>query len=317
MKPDLPPDLSDQARAVLATAPPDRLPFAVNRVTALLMRAVFARRRKPDLDAAYTRWPTPTTPGTVAGHPVTQLRPPALPAGTDLTATDHLVYVHGGGFVVGAPVDPLVVGLTATTGLPCTSVHYPFAPVARYPLALDRVDEVWTEIARRHTGRLVLGGTSAGGNLVLGLLQRLLARGAQARLPDAVVLFTPAADMHEPGPSDLANEGVDPMIRWEGMTDISLAAYIGGVDRDDPEISPVLGDYRGLTAPTLLVTGSTDLLHGVVHQLADVLREQGVPVEVDDAPGMWHAYQQWVEIPEARASIERVAAFVRRVLEAP
>lgn len=307
----LPPGLSPQAQAVLATAPPDRLPFAVNRVTARVMRAVFARRRQPDLDAAYTRWPAPTVPGRVAGHPVTELRPPALTGET----TDRIVYVHGGGFVVGAPVDPLVVGLTATTGLPCTSVHYPLAPLARYPLALDRVDEVWTELTRGSSGRFVLVGTSAGGNLVLGLLQRLLARGEDAVLPTGVVLFTPAADMHEPGPGELVNEGVDPMIRWAGMTDISLAAYIGDVDRDNPEISPVLGDYRGLTAPTLLVTGSTDLLHGVVHRLADVLREQGVPVEVDDAPGMWHAYQQWVEIPEARASIERVAAFVGRVLE--
>lgn len=306
------PDLSPGAQAVLATAPPDRLPFPVNRVTARVMRAVFARRRQPDLDAALTRWPVTTSRTTCGGHPVTELRPVESEAAG--AAGDHLVYVHGGGFVVGAPVDPLVVGLTAETGLPCTSVHYPFAPAAQYPLALDRVDAVWTELVRTRPGRPVLVGTSAGGNLALGLLQRLLSRGDAATLPVAVVLFTPAADLREPEPGALDNDGVDPMIRWDGQIDRSLAAYVGDADRDDPAVSPVLGDYLGLTAPTLLVTGSTDLLHDQVTRLAEVLAGQGVPVEVDDVPGLWHAYQQWVELPEARASIERVAAFVTGVL---
>lgn len=92
----LPPGLSPQAQAVLATAPPDRLPFAVNRVTARVMRAVFARRRQPDLDAAYTRWPAPTVPGRVgpAGFP-TIMRSAGRRAGRSAPADSDSVNVDG------------------------------------------------------------------------------------------------------------------------------------------------------------------------------------------------------------------------------
>ncbi len=313
----LPPDLSAQARDVLATAPPAKIPFPVNQLTVRVMRAAFRRRRRGDLDAAVERWGVATTPGRVAGGPVTELVPRALGGGASGggTGDDYLVYLHGGGFVVGAPVDPLVIGLVGAVGRRCAAVHYPFAPEARFPVALDRVEAAWAELTRARQGRPVLVGTSAGGNLALGLVQRLLAKGVDAHLPTGLVLFSPAADLHEPpDPTYLANEGVDPLIRWEGMIDVSLAAYVGDADRDDPEVSPALGDYRALRVPTLLVTGGTDLLHGETHRLAQTLAGQGVPVEVDDAPGLWHAYQQTSEMPETLASLERVAAFVQRCL---
>lgn len=70
----------------------------------------------------------------------------------------------------------------------------------------------------------------------------------------------------------------------------------------------------GLDVPTLLTTDGIDLLRWDALRLDATLREHGVPVVLDDAPGLWHAYLNRPELPEARTSYERIAAFVASAL---
>jgi len=63
--------------------------------------------------------------------------------------------------------------------------------------------------------------------------------------------------------------------------------------------------------PTLLQFVSDELLAPEVRGLGNKMRSAGVPVTVDEAPGLWHDYQLHAGlVPEATRAIERIAAFV-------
>ncbi|WP_139977246.1 alpha/beta hydrolase fold domain-containing protein [Nocardioides litoris] len=298
------PDLSDRAAEVLRTAPPAAIPVPLNRLTIHLVRLAVRRRSRELLAEARALHPVRTSRTEVGVCPVTVVEPAAH------DADEVLVYLHGGAFVLGEPVDPVVVQLAARTGLRCLSVHYPLAPERRAPAALDRVETAWRALTADRPGRPLLVGTSAGGNLALGLVQRLLADGSTAVQPSALALLSPAADLHDFAGDRLANEGLDPVIRWTGMLDKALPAYLGDRPADDPEVSPVLGDYTGLTCPVLLTTAGVDLLRPDVVALARTLEAQGVDVRLDDQPSLWHLYQQQAVMPEAQASVGRLVAFL-------
>ncbi|KQU49405.1 hypothetical protein ASG84_05590 [Rhodococcus sp. Leaf278] len=305
--------LSDLARQMLATAPPASIPVPLNAVFSPVVRALARRRNKGAIAEALRHHQVDVHITDYAGSTVTELKPRNHPR---TVGDDYLVYVHGGAFVVGEPVDSIAVGLTASTGLTCFSLHYGLAPATRFPTSLHQVEKAWDALTSGLSGRPVLVATSAGANLALGVLEQLLERdGAGSLLPAAVVLFSPAADLHDFDSARLVNEGLDPVVKWHGMLDKALPAYLGGHDPDDPRVSPILADFTGLTVPTLLVTAERDLLRPDVLSLARRLEQHGVPVEVDDAPGLWHAYQQ-VPTPETSASLERVRRFVSAQLSA-
>ena len=128
-------------------------------------------------------------------------------------------------------------------------------------------------------------------------------------MPTAVVVLTPITEAREVEARQ-TNEGRDPRLRWQGQIDKALAAYLGGATADDPVASPVLADWRGYDVPTLITTGGIDLLHSDCIRLEEQMREHGVPVTLDSAPGLWHAYQARPELPESRESVIRIARFI-------
>ena len=84
-----------------------------------------------------------------------------------------IVYIHGGGFVFGAPGSnaTLALEMVKRTGIVVVLPSYRLSPECRYPDALDDVDAVyrWTDAGAGGrgvvAGRVFIGGSSAGGNL--------------------------------------------------------------------------------------------------------------------------------------------------------
>ncbi|MER7559885.1 alpha/beta hydrolase fold domain-containing protein [Nocardioides sp. NPDC126508] len=263
----------------------------------------------------------------VAGVRVTRITPRATStAGSgggpaDESGKPFIVYVHGGAFLLGRPVDPIVLALTTSTGLPAVSVHYDLIPEQRYPGALDQVTAVWHALTSTRSGSPLLVATSAGGNLVLAQLSRIVSDlpggAAGVAHPAGVVLFSPWADLTPPDSHDssrMVNEGRDPLVRWNGMLDRAASLYAGTEPMSAPAVSPVNGRFQGLRAPVLLTTGSQDLIEPDCERLVEALRRDGVTVTLDSTPGLWHAYQAEPDLPETAASIERVTAFITKAL---
>ncbi|WP_158087249.1 alpha/beta hydrolase fold domain-containing protein [Mycobacterium aquaticum] len=301
----------------------------INRLTAPLIRAVSHWRSRHQIRTAHTNFEGDIVKDSVAGVRVTRITPHTTAAAefsggpAKESGKPFIVYVHGGAFLVGGPVDPIVLALAAGTGLPAVSVQYDLIPEQRYPVALDQVTAVWRALTSNWSGSAMLVAQSAGGNLALALLSRIvsgLPGDAGLVHPAGVVLFSPWSDLMPPGSresSRMVNEGLDARIRWNGMLDRAASLYAGAESTSTPAVSPINGRFKGLRAPVLLTTASLDLFAPDCERLAEVLRRDGVTVTLDSTPGLWHVYQTEPELPETAASFDLATRFITDALGRP
>jgi acetyl esterase/lipase len=139
-------------------------------------------------------------------------------------------------------------------------------------------------------------------------------RDESVRLPAAAVALSPWTDLALTGGSLQRNADADPMLR--GSEGARLASYyLAGADPRTPYASPVYADPTGLP-PTLIQVGSDEILLDDSVRMAERMRAAGCQVELEIWPRMPHTWQVWARIlPEARAAIEHIGAFVQSKLE--
>jgi monoterpene epsilon-lactone hydrolase len=200
-----------------------------------------------------------------------------------------IVYVHGGGYVAGgglAAVYPAIqmAGLAKTR---VYSVDYRLAPENPYPAAMDDTLEAYRFILKRHKPKkIALWGGSAGANLVPSMILR--ARDEGLPLPAALALHSCPSDRARVGDSLYTHFMVDTVLkqRSEGLD----KAYLpGDHDPKDPYVSPVYGDFSKGFPPTLLTSGTRDLLLSPTVMMHRALQKGGVKAELQVWEAMTHA----------------------------
>ena len=230
-----------------------------------------------------------------------------------------LLYLHGGGWVLGSPDthDRLARELAVGVGARVLSIAYSLAPEHPYPEGLDdcvdaarwlgtHAEEIGIDV-----GRLLIGGDSAGGNLAAATLLRLKEEGgptfrAAIYMYGAFALTVDTPSMQAWGDRDLIlSHKVMEWFRSLYLGDTTMA-LIG----TDPYAAPIHGDLRGLP-PAVLVVGSLDPLQSDSEMFAAALTKAGVETELhvfDDAP---HAFAQIFMLDMAADAIARIGAFAR------
>ncbi len=201
-----------------------------------------------------------------------------------------LIYLHGGGYTVGSArmYRPLAARLGAALGWRVIVPDYRLAPEHPYPAALEDALAVWTGLTEgdgADPGRVVVAGDSAGGGLSVALALAL--RDAGRPGPAALGLVCPWLDLT---PDAAAGRGLAPRdpVLTEGVLRRFARAYLaGGADPDDPLVSPLRADPRGLP-PLVVQTGADDLIRADGLRLAEQARAAGVPVIHDVLEGLWH-----------------------------
>lgn len=216
-------------------------------------------------------------------------------------ATDAaLLWIHGGGYVLGSPVqDDTFCAITARKlGLTVVSVDYRVAPEHSFPVPLDDCWIAWMWLQRNAArfgadpARIVLGGQSAGGGLAACLSQRLVASGA-AR-PAALWLSAPMLDDRTAVCRDLdavahfAWSNRENRYGWRSY----LGAEPGTSSAPEFAVAARRDDLTG-QPPTWIGVGEIDLFHAEDLAYAEQLRAAGVAVEVDVVPGAPHGFDNW------------------------
>ena len=200
-----------------------------------------------------------------------------------------LVHLHGGAFVFlggEACVREAVWAATACKAR-VLSIDYRRPPVHRFPAAVDDAVAVWREVLERQpAAATALFGTSAGGNLTLATTMKLAE--LDLPLPGALFVGTPATDAEKVGDSWYTLEGLDPLGRYDGMIRACFEAYLRPEDFANPLASPVRGDVRGFP-PTILFTGTRDLLLSDTVRMHRALRRAGVEAQLHVFEGQAHA----------------------------
>jgi epsilon-lactone hydrolase len=224
----------------------------------------------------------------------------------------HILYLHGGGYVAGwAGLCRDLTWRLATLCRVCVlGVNYRLAPEYPFPAALDDTVAAyrWLIAQGADPKRIALVGDSAGGGLVFATMLRLRDEGVE--LPAAAIVVSPWTDLALTGPSLHLNALIDPLIPVElapRVVDLCLA----GANPRNPYASPLYGDPTGLP-PTLILVGSDEVLRDDAVRMADRMRAAGCHVEIEIWPHMWHVWYMCTRaMPEAKAAIARIAAFVK------
>lgn len=207
-----------------------------------------------------------------------------------------LVYIHGGGFVIGNPASHsrLCAELADGAKALVVSLDYRLAPEFPAPAALDDcvAGVRWAvENAAALGGdatKFAIGGDSAGGNLTAASCQRLAATGGP--VPAFQLLIYGAFDFDMTKPSITQNG--DGFVLDRASMDWFVDQYTPDPAlRLDACVSPGLGDVTG-QPPAFLQVGTLDPLLDDSFRYANKLALAGVPVELKVYPDMPHGFMQ-------------------------
>lgn len=223
------------------------------------------------------------------------------------------VHVHGGGFAIGSAAgqDAALERIVASTGMTAASIDYRLAPEHPYPAGLDDCEAVtrWLiehAAAELGTGRLLIGGESAGANLALCTALRVTRdqpdalSGAALYYGNYDITMTPSQRQAETG-----------FLITTGSLDWFYDQYVSDVSkRDDPDISPLYADLHGLP-PVILAAGTADSLIDDTTFLFSRLLAAGVDTELVVVPGGEHAFDL-APVPECQEAVAAVDAFLAK-----
>jgi epsilon-lactone hydrolase len=251
-------------------------------------------------------------PDGVQVRPVTAGGVNSLIVGRDTAEPPTIVFVHGGGFVLGSAFGyrPLAGALAAAAGTGVLVPDFRLAPEHPHPAALDDclAAYLWLLEQGVEPGAVAVCGDSAGGGMAMALLLALKDR--DLPLPGGAMLFCPSVDVG----GKLQRPNADPNIAAtrEIMARFTNA-YLGDHPPDDPILNPLYADLTGL--PPLMIQGASgDKVIADAHALDERARKQGVFARLEVYPVDAHVFQLfWSFLPEAADALEKAGEFAREI----
>lgn len=225
-----------------------------------------------------------------------------------------MLYLHGGGYVIGSPhthralVGRIAKGIAAD----CLLIDYRKAPENPYPAALEDAFFAYKYLLQKgyDPEHIVIAGDSAGGGLAVALLYELREHGMG--MPGCVVLLSPYLDLTGTSRSIEKNAKNDrfldvfEMRKWAKM-------YAGGYDCAIPSISPLFGNMEGLP-PVLIQASKSEVLYNDSTRFVKKARQAGVDVTFQQWKGLIHWWHMFGTMPEAQKAIDKIIAYVHQQL---
>jgi monoterpene epsilon-lactone hydrolase len=261
-----------------------------------------------DIPAMLARLHVTLKPAVIGGSRVFVVTPDEIPAENK---DKVLIHVHGGCYVL-FPGESGTVEAILMAGFghyKVISVDYRMPPEAYFPAALDDAIAVYKDVLKTTSPKnIAFFGTSAGGALTLEMVLR--ARQEDLPMPAAIAPGTPMSDVTKTGDTFYTNEKVDNvLVSRSGFCDAAAVIYAHGHDLKDPLLSPVYGDMHGFP-PTILTTGTRDLLLSNTVRVHRKLRRAGVEAQLEVFEGESHAqYERDDRVPEVQEAFEEIASF--------
>lgn len=228
-----------------------------------------------------------TVPGPRGPVPVRIVMPDGPPKGVYL-------HIHGGGWSVGSARenDNLTDRIAARCGLAVVSVDYALAPETPYPAGPDDCEAAALWLVKEGPGRFgterfAIGGESGGATLAVATLLRL--RDKHLIKPFSAANLTAGCYDLRLTPS-VRNWGDEPLV----LNTADIARFVRNYLRlagnaDDPDVSPLLADLRGLPKALFTVGGKDPLLDDTVFMAARWLAA-GNDAALDVYPGGCHVF---------------------------
>ncbi|MBB4857147.1 acetyl esterase/lipase [Novosphingobium chloroacetimidivorans] len=259
------------------------------------LHAGWFRALAPFLMRLQRRPPTPGVSIEVRKAPACRIYRPQ-----NVRSDGALLWIHGGGYVVGmASMDDVLCGqVAAELGLTVVSAEYRLAPKHPYPAALNDCHAVWCWLlAEAKTlgidpQGIAIGGISAGGGLAAALVQRVCDE--EGPEPAAQWLMAPMLDDRTAAHRDL-DELAHPL--WNNAINrFGWRSYLGrepGAVEVSSHAAPARHEDLSGLPPAWIGVGAIELFHDEDVDYARRLEAAGVPVALEVVPNAPHGFEAW------------------------
>ncbi len=241
----------------------------------------------------------------VEGQECITLHPPTGPG------ERHILYFHGGGFVVSAVKQhwDVIAALVENTGASVTAAFYNVVPEHPYGDAERMADALFASAAEnREPAAITLAGDSAGAHIALSLALRLRDKGGLQA--GNLVLFSPWLDVTLKDEAAKAIEPYDIMLKVGPIRELGRI-WAGDRDPLSPQCSPLYADLTDLP-PTAIFIGHHDVFLPDCRTFAGRMKQAGRHVELYEYAGAPHVFMALAATREAKDVFALVARFVDR-----
>ena len=247
---------------------------------------------------------------------------PAGPIRARLWAPSHhpglpvLLYLHGGGFVVGGidTCEGMCRQIALQSGAAVVAIDYRLAPEHKFPAGLDDCFAALQWLVRDgatmglDTQRIAVGGDSGGGTLAASTA--LLARDAGIQLALQLLFYPSVQTSLSTG--SLANYSKGLPLSTELMRWFNHNAHLKG-ETLDWRREPLKAPSHAGVAPAWIGLAQCDALTDDGYLYADKLTEAGVLVELREWPGVIHDFINMSRfVPQATEAHSAAAQALQR-----
>ena len=101
------------------------------------------------------------------------------------------------------------------------------------------------------------------------------------------------------GESLTGRADIDPVLTREYIYAVR-EAYAGGLDPEQPSLSPLFADFSGFP-PTLIQVGTHEILYSDAERLSERMKAAGTECRLEVWEGMWHDFQMYPSKSAAQA----------------
>ncbi len=231
-----------------------------------------------------------------------------------------LLYIHGGGWVIGDldTHDEVCRALAHDAGVIVVAVHYRLAPEHPFPAAVHDCYAAleWISANAQTIGadaqRIAVGGDSAGGNLAAVISQ--IARDREGPEIQLQLLIYPATDMTQAHAS-IETNGEGMVLTQLGMQWFRGHYLPDSLEWTNPMASPLHAQDLSKLPRALVITAEYDPLRDEGEDYAGRLKSAGTEVEVKRYDGMVHMFYQLSALVDAgQEAIDQSVGALKRAL---
>ena len=206
----------------------------------------------------------------------------------------YILYIHGGAFCMckaGTHRD-LLYRLAKKTNSIIFSVDYKRSPEYKYPIPLIDCFISYMFLLQKiqDPNKIVIAGDSAGGNLVINLIAKLITN--DLALPKKIILISPWVDLTDYGRNESwkKNSKYD-FVRKDLAKHFSIE-YIDPSINTLKDVSPIFisDDILKKFPPTLTEYGECEVLHDQIDQFCKRLFDLGVKINFNSRSDMIHVF---------------------------
>jgi len=208
-----------------------------------------------------------------------------------ITSADaRIIYMHGGGFVVGGldSHDDVCAELCATTGLGVTSIDYRLSPEHKHPAAFNDCLDVVQYEAQRLGVPLLLCGDSAGGNLCAAVSHYLRSSTEPSPVTGQVLIY-PGLGGNKNAGSYLVHANA-PMLTLEEVSYYSNVRADGALPVNDATFAPLQDEHFRDLPNTLVLSADCDPLCDDGRVYCDAINDAGGKARWRKEAGLVHGY---------------------------